>query len=308
MNLSQFDKQFRPVVRAAFLFCVLLLLFEIASKLSQATSAFFSSLDFPAEVRGLLLAVLLFSILNVPLILAERFSPGTTNRRNYLQGATYWLIYIVITYFWSKIAIATIAKLQITPLFTWSIKDNSSNGLIIVAALLLPILVYDFFYYWFHRAQHRFAFLWRFHEVHHSIVHMNCINSYHHVLEEVLRFPCMTIPIALLLKIEAPQIIILSAFIATWGQYIHSDTSIHLGKLGSIVGDNAHHRIHHSIAEQHYDKNFAAFFPVWDRLFGTYHRPVRGRLIPVGLSDKSPPKTAIDYLLMPFRRDCKNVS
>ncbi|MBK8742853.1 MAG: hypothetical protein IPM02_26780 [Betaproteobacteria bacterium] len=35
----------------------------------------------------------------------------------------------------------------------------------------------------------------------------------------------------------------------------------------------AAHRIHHSIEQPHRDRNFAALFPVWDVLFGTYVRP-----------------------------------
>ena len=35
------------------------------------------------------------------------------------------------------------------------------------------------------------------------------------------------------------------------------------------------HRIHHSRMREHFDQNFAAFFPIWDVLFGTYHYPER---------------------------------
>ncbi|MDJ0676243.1 MAG: sterol desaturase family protein [Calothrix sp. MO_167.B42] len=304
MYLSHLDKWFRPVLKAVFPLCTLLLLFEIANRFSREVTNLLSYLDFPFGTQELLSTIIIFVIINIPLILAEYFSPGRLCRRNYLQGAKYWLIYIVITYYWSKGAAVIIAKLQISPFFTWSIENHPDDIVGIKAifiGILLPILVFDFFYYWFHRAQHRFAFLWYFHKIHHSIVNMNCINSYHHVLEEVLRFPCIIIPMTFLLKIDAPQMTILSAFVATWGQYIHSDTSIHFGKLSAVFADNAYHRIHHSILERHFDKNFAGFFPVWDQLFGTHHKIEHGRLPDVGLADILPPKSVFDYLLMSFQ-------
>ncbi len=97
---------------------------------------------------------------NVPLVFAEKFSPETKNERRYLQGATYWLIYIIFSYYWSILAAKLSLKLQ--PLFIWNIQeklDDPINIMTVVVGLLLPLLLFDFFYYWFHRAQHNFSFL-----------------------------------------------------------------------------------------------------------------------------------------------------
>jgi sterol desaturase/sphingolipid hydroxylase (fatty acid hydroxylase superfamily) len=281
----------------------LLLALEAIAWISQKITLALYAQSLPFGIQAVVATLSSFVMLNIPLVLAERFFPGTADKRGYWRGIKNWIVYTIITYYWLQTAAVIIAALKVTPLFEWKIGTNSeslaSMGLGAIA-LLLPVFAFDFFYYWFHRAQHRFDWLWRVHKVHHSIRDMNCLNSYHHVLEEVIRFPVVALPLALLLKVDAPQMIFISAFITSWGQYIHSDTSIHLGKLNGFFADNAFHRIHHSIAERHYDKNFASFFSVWDKLFGTYVSPE----LPfpdVGLTDTPPPKSVVRYLLMPFR-------
>jgi sterol desaturase/sphingolipid hydroxylase (fatty acid hydroxylase superfamily) len=281
----------------------LLLVLEAIAGIAQQMTLAVHGQTFPLGIQAIVATLVSFAMLNVPLVLAERLFPGTSYKRGYWRGIKNWIVYTIITYYWLQIAVMIIAKLKITPLLVWKLGTNV-DGLVNVGlgaiALFLPVFFFDFFYYWFHRAQHRFEWLWRVHKVHHSIQDMNCLNSYHHVFEEVMRFPVVALPLALLLKVDAPQMIFLSAFITSWGQYIHSDTSIHLGKLNGFFADNAFHRIHHSIAEQHYDKNFASFFSIWDKLFGTYVTP-EPSLPEVGLTDTPPPKSVTDYLLMPFR-------
>ncbi|MGZ8396913.1 MAG: sterol desaturase family protein [Rhodoplanes sp.] len=46
-----------------------------------------------------------------------------------------------------------------------------------------------------------------------------------------------------------------------------------MGPLTAVFGGPQYHRIHHSIERAHWNKNYAAFFPVWDQVFGTQHRP-----------------------------------
>jgi sterol desaturase/sphingolipid hydroxylase (fatty acid hydroxylase superfamily) len=42
------------------------------------------------------------------------------------------------------------------------------------------------------------------------------------------------------------------------------------------------HRIHHSTQPEHANRNFAAFFPFLDTLFGTYYAPRAGEYPPTG--------------------------
>src|SRR5437879_4170661 len=101
----------------------------------------------------------------------------------------------------------------------------------------------DFFYYWLHRAQHRFAWLWRFHRIHHSITDLNATNSYHHVAEDLFQFVAITIPMSFLLGVEAgPVPWIAIVVVQTHSYFIHSNTRVNIGPLRSIFSDNYIHR------------------------------------------------------------------
>jgi sterol desaturase/sphingolipid hydroxylase (fatty acid hydroxylase superfamily) len=279
----------------------LLAAFELSAKFSGDAAAVLCLLGLPAWPRELLTSVAAFAAVTWPLLVAEHFYPATNSRREYARGAVYWLISLVAIYLSSKAAVFVIGAMGVHPWFQWR-STSASSALAIAFGILLWSWAYDFFYYWFHRAQHRFPLLWRFHRVHHSIEHMNCLNSYHHVLELLLRLPLVTLPLAMLLRVDTPQLVLLSGLIAAWGYYIHSDTRIHLGAIGySLLADNRFHRVHHSTDPAHRDRNFAGFLPLWDVIFGTYQRP--GEEFPaVGLDDLSEPATVRDYLTIPFKR------
>jgi sterol desaturase/sphingolipid hydroxylase (fatty acid hydroxylase superfamily) len=159
----------------------------------------------------------------------------------------------------------------------------------------------DFFYYWMHRAQHRFGWLWRFHRVHHSIAAINATNSYHHVAEDLFQFAAVTIPMSILLGVASgpvPWLVIV--VLNTHSYFIHSTTRLSIGPLRHVFTDNRVHRIHHSTEDRHLNRNFAATTPLWDLLFGTAYFPRRDEWPAVGLADVSEPKTITQYLLMPF--------
>lgn len=160
----------------------------------------------------------------------------------------------------------------------------------------------QFFYYWFHRAQHAVPLLWRFHKVHHSIREMSAASSYHHVTEDLQQYVFTVLPMSFLLGIEqgpVPWLVLM--VIGTQSYYIHSSTRLAIGPLRYVIGDNTFHRVHHSMESRHFDKNFGTTTPLWDVLFGTAHFPTPGEWPAVGLADTPPPATVVDYLAMPFR-------
>ena len=58
----------------------------------------------------------------------------------------------------------------------------------------------------------------------------------------------------------------------------------------------AYHRRHHSAEPAHYDSNFAALFPIFDVLAGSYHRP--DGYPATGIPDR--PASAREVLLWPL--------
>jgi len=172
-----------------------------------------------------------------------------------------------------------------------------------VAAIFL--VLHDFVFYWVHRAQHAWPWLWAEHAVHHSDEHMGVTTSFrHHWLEAFIDAAFVAGPLILLLK--PPTMTALSAYLLTqfYGDMIHLNSTMSLGPLNRFITNPSVHRIHHSKLPEHLDKNFAAFFPMWDVLFGTYHAPDRSaKLIPTGLADGSDKiDSAAKAFFYPFQR------
>lgn len=151
---------------------------------------------------------------------------------------------------------------------------------------LIFLFIFDFFYYWFHRAQHEFPLLWAQHQIHHSERSLNVTSgNRHHWLEEVMRAFVILLPLQIVFDVKPPNIGWLWMGLSLWGYFIHLNLRVPLGPLTPWLGGPQLHRLHHSIEPQHLDRNYAAFFPIWDRLFGTYVAPKPGEYPRIGLVD-----------------------
>lgn len=152
--------------------------------------------------------------------------------------------------------------------------DGLAGSLLQVA---FYFLVYDFFYYWWHRAQHELPWLWPQHELHHSDTALNVTTSLrHHWLEDPLRVFAMTAPLQFAFAFREPSLPWVMAVAGLWPFFIHANVRLDLGWLTAVVAGPQYHRIHHSIEPQHWNRNYAAFFPIWDIVFGTACLPKRG--------------------------------
>jgi sterol desaturase/sphingolipid hydroxylase (fatty acid hydroxylase superfamily) len=145
---------------------------------------------------------------------------------------------------------------------------------------LMPLLLYDFFYYWFHRLQHTSAWLWEQHKLHHSDQALNVTTSHRiNWIEEFFKLFLVTIPVALILKLQPVQVGTLASFAVAlsiiWGLFLHSNIRLCFGAMTPVVTGPHFHRIHHSIETRHRDRNFATYLPLWDILFGTFYPPTR---------------------------------
>ena len=163
------------------------------------------------------------------------------------------------------------------------------------------LLIFDFAYYWFHRAQHRFAWLWAQHKLHHSDQSLNVTTALrHHWLEEPLRVFFMVLPMAVLFGLTPAYSAGLAFVLSFWGFYIHANVNMHFGPLNRVLCTPQLHRLHHSIRSEHQDVNFAAIFPIYDLLFGTYAVPRRGDVPATGLISGERVLSVWQANLLPF--------
>jgi sterol desaturase/sphingolipid hydroxylase (fatty acid hydroxylase superfamily) len=226
-----------------------------------------------------------------------------------LRGALFWSAYIVITVLFFTGFGKLWSSLGITPLFKLDFSGwaASENPLLKLAGwVVVPVLASvfgEFFYYWFHRAQHKFAFLWAFHSEHHALREMSAWNSNHHFTEEIFRIPFITVPLTLLVQVDpGPVPVLVGLLMGLHGQYEHSHGKLHLGWLRYVIADNRYHRIHHSVERRHFDKNFGSFTSVWDQVFGTAHFPAKGEWPDTGIEEHDEPKKLSEFMFRPFRK------
>ncbi|MDP4229549.1 MAG: sterol desaturase family protein [Bacteroidota bacterium] len=133
------------------------------------------------------------------------------------------------------------------------------------------ILLSDFLIYWAHRLQHRSAFLWRFHKVHHSAEHLDFLAAHReHPLDTIYTVGIINLP-ALILGFPLEAIAGFIAFRGIWAIYIHSNVRLPIGPLRMLIGAPELHHWHHDVKRD--AGNYANISPIMDIIFGTYTCP-----------------------------------
>ena len=113
----------------------------------------------------------------------------------------------------------------------------------------------------------------------------------HHWTEEGFRSILIAVPMGILFNITPVEAGIVTMFTGQWGYLIHANIRLPLGPFSTVLLGPQAHRIHHSIEPQHKDRNFAAFFPIWDILFRTFYFPKRDEFPDTGIVEQIlPPK------------------
>lgn len=167
-------------------------------------------------------------------------------------------------------------------------KSYGVIGLLLSAGILSAVTL-DFFYYWFHRAMHKNAVLWQHHKMHHLDPEFDALTGIRfHWMEYVLIGISTALPLTILFKTDD----VLPVGFVNWvilcvlmmSRHInHSNLRIQFGRASFLWVSSQTHRIHHSRLPEHQNKNFVAFVPLWDVLFGTYYAPKWNEFPPTGV-------------------------
>ncbi len=226
---------------------------------------------------------------------------GRQRASSRLKGLVFWAFFIPVASALSLGLYGLWAALGIKPLLSLSLFQPIAflGPVAALAAILVAAVINDFFFYWCHRIQHRY--LWRFHAVHHSIRDLNAVNSYHHVSEALMSLVLYSVPTSLIVSDAAHAVPLIGLVMWLHIVWIHSPTRANLGPLRAWFVDNRYHRIHHSLEERHFDRNFGAFTTLWDRAFGTHYAPAPDEWPDVGLAGVDEPKGVRDWLDQPLR-------
>ena len=130
--------------------------------------------------------------------LMEWISPG---RRLHWPTWVFNALYLT-----AYLTLATMVLYPMKPLIAPKLPTNllgfdfEEQELLALSGLVfLYLLMFDFFFYWSHRAQHRWPVLWRFHRFHHADCNISVTSSTrHHWLEESIRYFFVSVPLVML--------------------------------------------------------------------------------------------------------------
>jgi sterol desaturase/sphingolipid hydroxylase (fatty acid hydroxylase superfamily) len=159
-----------------------------------------------------------------------------------------------------------------------------------IAGLVISVIAYgvvwDFFQYWFHRWQHMSPVLWPSHRVHHSDGTVNTTTALRRsVLELLLIFIFILVPTVIVAGVDEAAAPVAFAIFYGWGFFNHANIRLPLGPLTAVFSGPQWHRLHHAIDPDCRDRNYAAYFPILDVLFGTYRAPRKDEYPATGVAD-----------------------
>lgn len=159
---------------------------------------------------------------------------------------------------------------------------------------LLAIMLLDFLAAWLiHWVQHKTAWMWQFHKIHHIDTEIDATTALrHHPVESLFRIIALFASI-LVLGVPFWMVMLYQSLSVVFSQFSHAN--IHLPQwlddtVSWIIVSPDMHKVHHSHYQPQTDANYANIFSMWDRMFGTFVK-VRDTLsIRYGLDEYQDPR------------------
>lgn len=241
------------------------------------------------------------------LFLAERIFPLRTSRLPWLRELAVNLALSALAFG----ASAALVRPAVVRTMGWSQRQDLGLAYLVeMPALARGILVFALldlsFYYW-HRLNHEWPALWRFHNVHHCDPDLGVSTSFRFHFAEV----------ALSTVFRVVQVSVVGATLPAYAAYEvafqlntlfhHSNVRLPIGLervLNRVLVTPRMHGIHHSQVREETNSNYSVVLSWWDRLHRTLRLNVPQSRIVIGVPAYSAPEdNRLPRLLsMPFRR------
>lgn len=190
-------------------------------------------------------------------------------------------------------AVALAARLGTAPLSAWP--PLATFGAALVAYDLAAWLV--------HRVEHAVPFLWRVHKVHHASPQLDWLATFRmHPLEHTLRH--LASPTLLVLAGFPPAHVALVSLVAgAWAAFVHANLALGSPLVETLLVTPRLHHLHHVPATS--DRNYGAFFTLWDRLAGCFAQATAPRDARLGVpgEEASYPHGFWAQVVRPFLAD-----
>jgi len=153
---------------------------------------------------------------------------------------------------------------------------------------LLVFVLFDFWMYLFHRANHQIPFLWRFHRTHHSDNQVDVTTALRFHTGEIVISSLFKLVLIPLLGMSLGQLLLYETCLQPVILFHHSNVALpekwdQWMRL-VIVSPNMH-RVHHSQIRSETDSNYSSIFSFWDRIARTFRRRKDPRTLEYGLPE-----------------------
>jgi len=193
-----------------------------------------------------------------------------------------------------------------------------------LAVTVAAVTAADLAFFVAHCLQHRVAFLWEFHKVHHSAEVLHPLALYRrHPVDTALDVTFIGAATGAVLglsaylfgaSVEGLAILDTNAVLFLFhfaGVHLrHSHVRLSYGRwLDRIFISPTLHQIHHGCALQHRDKNFGGILSIWDGLAGTLYLPRGDEPLTLGLADGEHRdyQSVIGLYLLPMAKNARRL-
>ncbi|WP_026809787.1 sterol desaturase family protein [Arenibacter latericius] len=172
--------------------------------------------------------------------------------------------------------------------------------------LLIFFIVLDFVQWYTHLLLHKYPFLWKFHQIHHSVKEMGfAAHLRFHWMENVLYKPLKTFGVMILGGFEPEQAYMVHFFAITIGHLNHANIKITYGPLKYVLNNPVMHLYHHAyeLPDGKNGINYGISLSLWDYIFKTNYIPEDSGKLKLGFEgDEEIPKSFFKQLIYGLRK------
>ncbi|CAD6881696.1 Fatty acid hydroxylase family (carotene hydroxylase/sterol desaturase) [Methylomonas albis] len=176
-------------------------------------------------------------------------------------------------------------------------------------SIVLSLLLLDLAIYAQHVAAHRWRWLWRLHQVHHTDMDFDTTTAVRFHPLEIMLSMFYKVVLVVLLGADSFAVIAFEVILNGCALFNHGNVGLPLVverwlRYAMVTPDM--HRIHHSAFQPETDSNYGFSLSCWDRLFNTYCGQARTTqtAMTIGLDEfrDSAELGFVGLLALPFRR------
>ena len=172
------------------------------------------------------------------------------------------------------------------------------------AGLVFDLLLLDLWTYVWHRANHEWPLLWRFHRVHHLDQFLDATSAVRFHPGEVVISALARAPLVIAADIPFLTVALFDALMLLSALFHHSNIRLPAqleSALRLFIVTPSHHWVHHHVETADTNSNYGGVLTLWDRLFASWSPHAHTPDMRIGAGDAAD-RPLLQLALAPFRR------